>query len=69
MSEVNGYVRIEQFNDAFKPGSGVLWYDDEGIQHYSKTNGPAYMLCGMPVVSLSDTGNYSLNRVAPVDAA
>jgi hypothetical protein len=57
-------LRIERFNEEYKPGETVLVKDDFGTMFADRLQAPASLLpSGLPVAWLETKGSYSLERV------
>lgn len=54
----------EKFNEKFKVGQTVIYTDDFGGEHRTKTRSEAWNLCGTTVVKIEGkTGGYDISRM------
>lgn len=57
----------QEFNAQYKPGQVVIYTDDFGKEHRTKTRSEAWDLCGTPVVKIEGkTGGYDISRMKVV---
>ena len=61
-------MNAETFNSTFSVGDDVIYTDDFGVEHKTKTRSPAWELGhGATVVSINGkTGGYDVNRIKSI---
>ena len=58
----------QEFNDQYLPGQRVIYMDDFGKEHITKTTSIAWDLCGTPVVKIEGrSGGYDLSRMKVIE--
>ena len=61
-------ISEQEFNDQYKVGQRVIYTDDFGKEHITKTTSMAWDLCGTPVVKIEGkTGGYDLECMVIVE--
>lgn len=63
-------MTANEFNQWYKPGHAVIYVDDFGKEHQTKTRSVAWTSGdGTPVILLQGlTGGYDLSRIKPMEA-